>query len=180
VLIPYKPFFALLDINLKVSYSNNDMQESQQLNASKFFCKATSNQRIGAGIVFLAILGAFGILGLAAAGIINLGFWFGPCGFKQNYNLPCPTCGMTTSALAFVKGRIWDSFWIQPAGGLLCIVLVFMAFFAFFIAVFGLYSSFLSRFFAQVKIKYTILIFMIIIAAGWAVTLARALAAKFG
>jgi hypothetical protein len=49
---------------------------------------------------------------------------------------------------------------------------------ALLIAVFGVYSGFVSRFFAEVKIKHVILALIIIIAAGWAVTLARALAAK--
>jgi len=85
---------------------------------------------------------------------------------------------MTTSALAFVRGKIFESFYIQPAGALMCCVLVIVAFFAFLIAVFGLYFRFLKRFFAEVKIKHIILALIVIVAAGWAVTLTRALAAK--
>jgi len=51
------------------------------------------------------------------------------------------------------------------------------AFLAFIIAVFGVYFGFLERFFTEVKIKHIVLALVIIIAAGWAVTLARALAA---
>jgi hypothetical protein len=49
-------------------------------------------------------------------------------------------------------------------------------FFGFVTAVFGVYFSFLSRLFAEAKIKHIILALLIIAAAGWAVTMARALA----
>ncbi len=85
---------------------------------------------------------------------------------------------MTTSVVAFAQGKIFESFYIQPAAALLCCVLAVSALLAFFVAVFGVYFSFLNRFFTEVKIKYIILALIVIIAAGWAVTLARALAAK--
>lgn len=154
------------------------MQTSQQLNKPKFLCRASFHQRITAGLVLLAAVALFGLFWLAAADKIDMGRWLGPCGFKQKYALPCPTCGMTTSALAFVRGKIFESFYIQPAGALMCCVLVIVAFFAFLIAVFGLYFRFLKRFFAEVKIKHIILALIVIVAAGWAATLTRALVAK--
>lgn len=159
-------------------YSNRVMQKNQQLNASKILCVASFRQRITAVIILFAIAVSFGLLKLAADGIINLNFWFGPCGFKQDYDLPCPTCGMTTSALAFVQGRFFDSFWIQPACHLLCCLLVIAAFFSFFTAVFGLNFAFFNQFYTKIKIKYIILGLIIIVFAGWAVTLARAIAAR--
>ncbi len=120
----------------------------------------------------------FGLLALAAAGKIDINRWLTPCGLKQRYNLPCPTCGMTTSALAFVQGKIIEAFYIQPAGTLLCCVMVIAAVLAFLVAVFGVYFRFLERFFTKVKIRHIILILLIIMAAGWAVTLARALAVR--
>jgi len=60
----------------------------------------------------------------------------------------------------------------------LCCVLVVVAFLALFTAVFGVYFSFIKRFFAEVKLRHIILALIVIIAAGWAVTLARALAAN--
>jgi len=154
------------------------MPASQQLNKPKFFCRASFHQRLTAGLVLLAVAALFGLFRLAAADRIDMGRWLGPCGFKQRYALPCPTCGMTTSALAFVRGKIFESFYIQPAGALMCCVLVVVAFFAFFIAVFGAYFNFLRRFFAEVKIKHIILALIVVVAAGWLVTLTRALAAK--
>jgi len=82
---------------------------------------------------------------------------------------------MTTSALAFAQGRIFESFYIQPAAALLCSIMVVSAFLAFLVAVFGIYFRFVKRFFVEVKIRHIILALIVILAAGWAVTLARAL-----
>jgi len=107
-----------------------------------------------------------------------MGRWLGYCGFQQRTGLPCPGCGMTTAALAFAQGRVLDAFYIQPAGGLLCCVMVVVAVLAFAVAVSGVYFRFIQRFFTDVKVRYMILALLIVLAAGWAVTLARALAAE--
>ena len=132
---------------------------------------------MAAVIVFSAVVGFFGIFALAGHYNIDMGRWLGYCGFKQRYGLPCPTCGMTTATLAFAQGKIFEAFYVQPAGALLCSVLVVIALLALVIAVFGVYFRFLERFFREVKLKYIILAIIVIIAAGWAVTLSRALAA---
>ena len=152
------------------------MQTSQQVNKAKFFNRASSRQRMTAVIIFLAVIGFFGFFALAGHYNIDLGRWPGYCGFKQKYGLPCPTCGMTTATLAFSQGKILEAFYIQPACTLLCCVLVLIALLAFLAAVFGKYFRFIDRFFCEVKLRYIILAMIIIIAAGWAVTLARALA----
>jgi len=151
------------------------MQTGQHLNKSKFFFRASPRQRVIAAIVLLAVVAFFGLFRLTAH--YKIALWPPGCGFKQRYDLPCPTCGMTTSTVAFAQGKILEAFYIQPAAALLCSVLAVSAFLAFLIAVFGVYFDFIKRFFAEVKIKYIILALIIIIAAGWAVTLARALAA---
>jgi hypothetical protein len=56
--------------------------------------------------------------------------------------------------------------------------MVLAAVLAFIIAVFGVYFRFIERFFTEVKLRYMILALIIIIVAGWAVTLARTLAAN--
>jgi hypothetical protein len=152
------------------------MQASQQLSKPKIICRASFRQRRGAGVFFLTLAASFGLFALA--GHYKIALWPFPCGFRQKYNLPCPTCGVTTSVKAFAQGKILESFYIQPAAALLCCVLAVSAFLAFFVAVFGVYFDFLNRFFSKVKIKYIILALIVIIAAGWAVTLARALAAN--
>ena len=161
------------------------MQASQQLNKPKssrwltpFFSRASFRQRITATVVFLVVAASFGLAWLAATGRFDIEWWLGPCGLKQKYGLPCPTCGMTTAVLAFSQGNIFESFYIQPAAALLCCGLAFVAFLALFIAVSGVYFSFVRRLFAEVKTRHIILVLIVIIAAGWAVTLARALAAN--
>ena len=152
------------------------MQIFQQLNRLKILRRATSRQRGISGVVFLVLFVFFGLLAIGAH--YKIVRWPFPCGFKQKYDLPCPSCGMTTSVVAFAQGRIFESFYIQPAAAFLCSVLVVTAILSFLILVFGVYFVFLERFFNEGKVKHIILAVLIIIVAGWAVTLARALAAK--
>jgi hypothetical protein len=154
------------------------MQASQQLNKPKAYRRASSQERLTAGVVLLAVGALFGLFW--ASGRYKIKLWPFPCGFKQKYGLPCPGCGVTTSAVTFAQGRILDAFYIQPAGALLCSLLAISAFLAFLVAVFGIYFGFLERFFFKVKLTYIILAFIVVIAAGWVVTLARALAARQG
>ena len=157
------------------------MQTSQQPNKRKFFWRASSRQRAIAGLVFLGVAASVGLLWLAANGKIGAGRWLAPCGFKQRYGLPCPTCGVTTSAFAFVRGELFGrngAFYIQPAAGLICCIVVIAGVLAFLVAVFGVYCGAFERFFAEIKVKHIVLALLVIIAAGWAVTLARALAAN--
>ena len=154
------------------------MQESQQLNRRKILCRASSRQRLLAGLVLSVVVISFGLFWLAANAKIDMGLLINPCGFKQRYGLPCPTCGMTTSVLTFVQGKIFESFYIQPVAALRGGIRVVVAFMGFSIAVFGVFFFFLRRFFTEVKIKHIILALIVIIAAGGAVTLARALAAN--
>jgi hypothetical protein len=152
------------------------MKSSQQLIKPKIFCCASPRQRFVALIVFLVLTAFFGLFALM--GHYKISPWPFPCGFKQRYNLPCPTCGVTTSVEAFAQGKIFESFYIQPAAAFLCSVLAVSAILALFIAVSGIYFDFLKRFFTEIKIKYIVLALIVIVAIGWAVTLARALAAN--
>jgi len=85
---------------------------------------------------------------------------------------------MTTSVKAFAQGKILESLYIQPAAALGCVVLTISAVLAMFVAVFGIYSDVISQFLTGIKIKYIVLALIVIVAIGWAVTLARALAAS--
>ena len=152
------------------------MKTSQQLNKPKFFCRASPHQRLIAAALCLFIICFFGVFALAGHYKVDMGRWLGYCGLKQRTGYPCPTCGMTTATIAFAQGKILEAFYIQPAAGLLCSIMIVGGIFSTFIAVFGVYFHFLQRFFEEFKIKYMILALLIIIAAGWAVTLARALA----
>lgn len=150
------------------------MQARQLPNVTAGTCRVSFRGRVIAASLFLVLVAFFGVLWLAANEKIDM-WWFDPCGFKQRYGLPCPTCGMTTSVLAFVRGRIFQAFYIQPAAALFCCVLVAAAFLAFLTAVFGLYFGCLRRFLREVRTRDVILWLIIIVAAGWVVTLAREL-----
>jgi hypothetical protein len=159
-------------------YSNVVMLTSQQVNQPKIYRRASRRERAIAGIICGAIVTFFGVFAVAGYYQVDMGRWLGYCGFQQTTGWPCPGCGITTSTLAFCRGHIFEAFYIQPAAGLLCSVMVVVVFLAFVVAVFGVYFHFIERFFAEIKIRYMILALFIILTAGWAVTLARALAAK--
>ena len=154
------------------------MQPSQQVKKVKTVRRASPRQRAIAALISLAVFGSLVLFGLAGYCQVDIGRWLGYCGFKQRYGLPCPTCGWTTAVLAFTQGKVWQAFYIQPAAAFLCSFIVVVAFTCFLVAVFGIYSSFFDRLFSVVKIRYIIVALVVIIAAGWAVTLARALAAN--
>ena len=136
---------------------------SQQSKRTKIFVRATAKQRIISSVILVCIAGLFAFLALGAMGRIDIGLMAGPCGFKQQYALPCPSCGMTTSSLAFVRGDIFDAFYIQPAGALACCILVAGAILTFMTAIFGIKFAFLGRFFAEVKVGYILLVVLVLI-----------------
>jgi len=148
------------------------MTASQQTTRSKFTRRATPRQRTIAALIFFAIAAGFTAVHLLAR--FNISPWPFPCGFKQRFNLPCPTCGMTTAILAFAQGKILHAFYTQPAAAFLCAALLVTALFAFIIAVFGVYFRFLDRLRDEFKLRYVVLALLIIVAAAWAVTLSRA------
>jgi len=164
-----------LDMTRLLAYSNAVMDEIQQVNKPKIFVRVSLRHRFAGGVVFFLVVGS--VVGLALAAHYKIELYPYPCGFRQVYGLPCPGCGMTTSAEAFARGRIFEAFYIQPAAAFLCCVVVIAAFLAFIMAAFGVNFRFLKRFFAEVKIKYIIFALFVVVMSGWAVTLSRALAA---
>ena len=142
------------------------------------FYPASFRQRIIAAIICLGVTVYFAGFAISAHYKVDFGRQLGHCGFKQRTNLPCPSCGMTTATLAFAQGRIWEAFNTQPAAGLLSSAAVAAAVMALFRAVSGRYPGWIKRFFEEVKVRYMILALVIILASGWAVTVARALATQ--
>ena len=140
--------------------------------------RASGRQRKIAAVIACGILGLFISLWLLQRAGFDFGRILPPCGLKMRTGLTCPTCGMTTAVLAFARGQVLTAFYVQPAAGLLCSLLIIVAFFAFLIAASGVYFSFLDRLFAEVRIIHLVVGLLAILAAGWAVTLARALAAQ--
>lgn len=138
------------------------------------FLRASARRRITAVLVFLAIAAVFLLAWLM--GRYHITLYPFPCGFKQRFGLPCPTCGMTTAVLSFAQGQIIRSFYIQPAAAFFCVLAIVTAFFALLTAFFGVYSPALERRLASLKLRYIVAALLLVLAAGWAVTLARALA----
>jgi len=154
------------------------MQERQQDSTSKATRRASARQRKIATVIVVAVAGGFGGLWLLERVGFDFGRLFPPCGLKMRTGLTCPTCGMTTAVRAFARGEVFTAFYLQPAAGLLCSLSIATLFFAFLTAVFGIYFSFLDRVFARVRVVHVIVGLLVILAAGWAVTLARAVAAQ--
>lgn len=140
--------------------------------------RASARQRKIAALIALGVIGLFAGLWLLQQIGFDFGLIFPRCGVKQRWGLTCPTCGMTTSVLAFARGEILTAFYVQPAAAFLCTVLVVVAFFALLMSVSGVYFTVLDRLIEEVSIKHLALALLIILAAGWAVTLARAVAAR--
>ncbi len=154
------------------------MHKCQQVKGSKYVRRASARGRTTAALFTAGVVALFGGLWLLQGIGFDFGSVFGPCGMKQRTGLPCPTCGMTTCVLAFARGEVLTAFYVQPAGALLCTLLIVAAFFAFLTAVLGVYFHFFARLWAELKIRYVVAGLLVILTAGWAVTLARALAAQ--
>jgi len=154
------------------------MQSGKEQSAGKeVFLEASVSQRLWCAVACAAIVAGFILLRAAAVRAIDLSRWLGVCGFKQRWGLPCPTCGMTHAALAFVRGNLWEAFYLQPAAAVICALLAAAAVFAFFTAVTGVYFRFLKRL-AELNFLYFVLLSILLLAGGWAVTLARALSGR--
>jgi hypothetical protein len=132
-------------------------------------------QRLRAAGVGLAIAGLFASLFLAQHLGCNVGSLFGPCGFKQRYGLPCPTCGMTTSVLAFSRAEVIRAYEIQPAAGLGCTALILSVPLLVGVALWGRIPSGLRWVLNHIRISRVLILVGLVGAAGWAVTLWLAL-----
>jgi hypothetical protein len=155
-----------------------DMEIRQQVSGSKVVRRASTRERRIAALIVSAVAVLFGSLWLLQRAGFDFGLLFDPCGMKQRTGLPCPTCGMTTCVLAFARGALLTAFYVQPAGAFLCTLLTVGAFFALLTAILGVYFSFFDRLWVELKLKWLVAGLLVILAAGWAVTLARAVAAQ--
>lgn len=154
------------------------MQVCQQDSRGRTVRRASRRQRTIASVIAIGVLSGFAGLWLLQKAGFDFGLIFPPCGLRMRTGLTCPMCGMTHAVLAFAQGRILTAFYLQPAAALLCSLLAATAFFAFLIAVLGVYFSFLDRLFARIRMIHVVVGLLGILAAGWAVTLARALAGQ--
>ena len=150
------------------------MDQDQSTNPRKAIIRATASQRRKGLILFLLMIIGLGSLSAAEALHFDIGRLFNPCGFKQRYHLPCPTCGFTTAARAFARGRIGLAFYTQPAAGFVCLMLVFAALTGLFIAVCGIYPRWVHRTLSTLTPQRVFWTLLLIVLLGWAVTLTRA------
>ena len=178
LLQPFRRTPLMIDMVSRGFYSTDMMRVRQQTNGTGMIRRATGRQRRIAGLIAAGIVILFGSLWLLQRLHFDFGLLFGPCGMKQRTGLPCPTCGMSTSVLAFSRGDLLTAFYVQPAAAFLCCLLVVAAFFASLVSVFGVYVTLLDRLWAEIGLGRLVVGLLIILAAGWAVTFARALAAR--
>lgn len=136
----------------------------------------TISYRIVAAVVLIAVIGIFAVLWASGTGRIDMSRWLGICGFRQSYALPCPFCHITHAGEAFARGQVIEAFYTQPAGGFFCLVLAGTGVLALLIAVFGVDFPFLHQRLSRRVVKYVVVSLIIVVGAGWAVTLARAMA----
>lgn len=161
-------------------YCNGIMMMSQPPKSVKKE-KLSPRARVVAGCVFCVIMAGIAVLWAAAKGYIQLGPLLGVCGFEQRFGLPCPGCGWTHAGQAFFTGHILEAFYIQPAAGIFCVVLVFVVVFALHCAVFGINFGFLKRLFKSTSgISILFISAVVVILAGWAVTLIRSILESSG
>ncbi|MCI0499411.1 MAG: DUF2752 domain-containing protein, partial [Planctomycetales bacterium] len=131
--------------------------------------------RLAAAGIFLAITAVFGLLWASGQGHIDLSRWLGICGFKQRFGLPCPGCGWTHAAQRFVQGHPAEAFEAQPAAMFFCSIAAIAAIFALHVSVFGIDFRLSRRLFGSTGAGILIIAAILIILAGWVVTLARTL-----
>ena len=154
------------------------MQARQPATVAKITRRASRRERRTAALISLSILALFGTLYVLQCVNFDFSRVFNPCGFKQRTGYPCPACGMTTSVLAFSRGCIGMAFYAQPAAALICSLLVLAAFLALLVATSGVYFTVFDRFMREVRMAYLIVGLLVVLAAGWAVTFARAWVAQ--
>lgn len=91
------------------------------------------------------------------------------CEFEVSYNMPCPTCGMTTSFAHAARGNLLRSFLVQPAGMVLALLTAMGA----IVSVYVLYtgSAIVTLVWSMLSTAQLFKGLLILFAVGWAYTL---------
>lgn len=87
------------------------------------------------------------------------------CGFLERTDVPCMTCGMTTSFSALAHGQLRTSLWAQPAGTIYAVVTAMLAVAGLYAAWTGLPSARMLR---RLPLTGWMLTLLAIGAIGWA------------
>jgi len=149
------------------------MSNEQYSNSAISRPKCSPKGRLIAAGVFFAMAAVWAVLWLSAHGQFNLTFWLGICGFKRQYGLPCPGCGWTHAGQLFATGHPVQAFFIQPAAAFFYAAGVAAGIYALLMAVFGIDFDFPRRLRAAVGVKWLVIGAILILLAGWVVTLLR-------
>ncbi|MEO6434612.1 MAG: DUF2752 domain-containing protein [Tepidisphaeraceae bacterium] len=128
---------------------------------------------LGARVLALAIaLAALSVLIVAVvlspapAGVAtHRAMGFAPCEFLERSNLPCPTCGMTTSFAHFVRGNWLASVYVQPMGFIVAVACGGLVWAGLYVT---LTASPLHRLLQQLPALYTVPAIMAFAIAAWA------------
>lgn len=157
-------------------YFSLSMNNFQQTNDPK---KSFFAERLIGLALFAGITAAWIFLWLAERGTIQPQYVLGVCGFKQRYGVPCPGCGWTHSAQAFVTGDIGRSFAQQPAAAVFCCLSVIVWILALHTAVFGIHFR-LRQVLSNPRFwKYILICSAAVILLGWMATLVRTFVGQF-
>lgn len=125
-------------------------------------------------VSFLVIGGGLALVNFLQRVGFDLGNLFWPCGFRARTGLPCLTCGMTRAIQAFCRGDLAAAFQLQPAAGLICLLVIAWGGMGLYVAISGHLPRFVQRFGNEFRWKWFLLMLGILLLAGWAVTFAQA------
>jgi hypothetical protein len=104
-------------------------------------CRVSLPGRLFASVISLLCLALLITAALLQPSPTGLGthtaLGLAPCAFQQQFGIPCPSCGMTTSWAWFARGNIVASLWIQPMGTLLAFLTAFTFWGGIYVAVTG-------------------------------------------
>lgn len=134
---------------------------------------AKGSQRFAAAVVACVAIAVLGLAAWLEPSPTGVGTHVGthflkPCPWIAQRNMPCPSCGMTTSFSWFVRGNILASLYVQPMGCALafCTAVAFLA--CTYIAVTGRAAWRIARFIPVVPIIWS-LVGLWLLAWGWKV-----------
>lgn len=105
------------------------------------------SQRMSACVLGCALIGLLLVAGWLKPSSTGQGthqqLGLPPCTFIMLFNVPCPTCGMTTSWSHFMRGDFVASWNANPGGLCLAILSASAGIWGFFVAIRGKYVRFL-------------------------------------
>ena len=146
----------------------------QQTNSKATQQDAHKKERLLGLAAFVTVVGGLAILNILQQVGFDFGILFWPCGFRVRTGLPCITCGMTRSVLAFSRAHLIEAFRFQPAAGFFMVVLLVLGGLGLFVAVSGKVPTVVRRYRAEFRLKRVLFQIALVLLAGWAVTLAQA------